>query len=48
MKNYTKKGGKGLKNASFWAITSKKFRFCLDYSSAEGQGFRPQCGGEDG
>ena len=22
--NYTKKGGKGLKNASFWAINSKK------------------------
>ena len=24
--NYIKKGEKGLKNASFWAINSKKFR----------------------
>ena len=24
--NHIKKGGKGLKNASFWAINSKKFR----------------------
>ena len=24
--NYIKKGGKGLKNASFWAINSKKSR----------------------
>ena len=24
--NYIKKGGKGLKNVSFWAIISKKFR----------------------
>ena len=25
--NYIKKGGKGLKNASFWAVNSKKFLF---------------------
>ena len=24
--NYIKKGGKGLKNASFWTINSKNFR----------------------
>ena len=35
MENYIKTGGKGIKNASFWAIISKKFAGSTDPPARE-------------